>query len=279
MVKLYRIISAIFSGVLPLISAAEPSITGTWVLSYVAPQDINNTMPRGVTNTKILFSPDGKLYSLEPEETSVQNSKAVLYAFDGKQIKLLDQGRHERSIQVSFPDNETMIFTQKYESQRTFKKISSFDIKLEPRSLELVTDGSGKEASVAYDEADYSAMPIVKRLRGLWEVIAYEKVPSHQMPTYGFFNDLWTITTDAVEINRREPPEKDSVPFSIVDGSIYSSGISLGASAGSKIEWTVSFNEWGHLVLDSTYCRVILKLIQKNTTHPPSVPLKVALLR
>ena len=264
---------------IPAASQALPPIVGTWELTYVAPQDIQNTMPGGVTNTKMHFTTDGHLFVLKPDVISLQGATPTDYAFDGTTLKISAPGGQTRLMKVSFPDQETMVVTQQFESQRTFKRLSSFDKKLEPESLQLVTDKSSYASPTTYDVKDYSGLSLADRLKGFWEVIAYENVPRNQAPPYGFFNDIWTIKADTVTISRRDPPATDSVTFAFVNGHISSSGIGLGGPAGSIIDWTPAFDEWGHLVLDSAYCRVVLKLISKGKESTPAVPLKVVLLR
>ncbi len=235
-------------------------------------------MPGGVINTKMYFTADGKLYSLKPDAELMENSKPTDYTFDGKQLKITFPSGQVRVMTATFPNAETMVIAQKHESQRTFKRIADFSKKLEPLSLQLVTDNSSSSVTTTYDVSDYSKSPIIERLQGIWEIIAYENVPRDQAPPYGFFNDLWTIKKETVSTSRRAPPANDSVAFSFVDGKLASSGISLGGPVGSKLIWNTSFNEWGNLVLDSTYCRLILKLVSKDTANVPTVPLKIVLL-
>ncbi len=261
----------------PLLSAAQPSVVGTWELRHVAPQDIANTTPRGVSNMKMHFTESGKMYMLAPAQVSIQDARAADYTFDGKKLKLAESGARPRIVAVSFPDDATMVVTQDDEPPRTFKKIPGFAVKLEPKSLQLVTGGSIAEAAT-YDEKDYSRLAPVKRIVGSWEVIAYERVPRSQVPPFGFLNDLWTITPAGVRVVRRGPQATDSVSVAISVDKISASGIALGGPAGTKIDWTYSFNEWGHLVLDSPYCRIILKLLSKDTDALQSVPVKVVLL-
>jgi hypothetical protein len=270
---------AIGAIVLPLLCQAEPSVVGTWELTYVAPQAIGNTLPGGVTNTKMYFTAGGKLFALEPDAVSIQDVKSADYTFDGRTLKLSEAGVQFRAMTISFPDDETMVASQRAESQRTFTRIPAFDQKLEPKSLQLVADKSNDAIRLVYDVKDYSSSPMSERLRGFWEVVAYENVPRDQAPPYGFFNDLWTIDHGKVVISRREPSAIDSVPFSYKDGQFSSSGIGLGGPPGSKVNWKPSFNEWGNLVLDGPYCRMVLKLVSKSTVNPSAVPLKVVILR
>jgi hypothetical protein len=256
-----------------LAHAAPPSIVGSWELTYVAPTALMNTIPTGVSNVKLHFTEDGHLLSLQPDETSVARAQTVTYTFDGKQLHI-----QSRDMQVAFPDADTMVITQKFESQRTFKRLASFEQRLEPRSLQLV--GAPSDAArVTYDARDYSALPLPERVRGIWEVIAWQNVPQAQVPPYGFLNDLYTVTADQVTVARRQPPAQDAVPFQLADGLLVTSGIGLGGPPGSKVEWTPTFDDWGHLVLDGKYCRVVLKLVTKDTSATPTVPLQVVVMR
>jgi hypothetical protein len=71
---------------------------------------------------------------------------------------------------------------------------------------------------------------------------------------------------------------QETVPFSIADGRLRSSGLAIG-QPGARIAWKATFDEWGRLVLDSEYCRVILKLMSKSKIDPSQVPVKVVLLK
>lgn len=264
---------------LPSAVLAEPTIIGNWELRQVAPQAVENTVPRGVTNTKLSFTPEGKLYSLLPDETSMQKASSMDYSFDGKQLKVNDANAAPHAMQVAFPDDQTMFVTQKYEGRRVFKRIPVFTSKLEPRSLQVVVTKNGSGAEAPYDTRDYSQLPLKDRVKGSWEVAAYENVPTRQMPPFGFFNDVWTIDGSTVTIASRMLETVDGVPFSIEGGRMHSSAIALGGPAGSKIAWKVSFDEWGRLVLDSDYCRVVLKLMSKDKIDPSQVPVKVVLLK
>jgi hypothetical protein len=253
--------------------AADSPIVGDWELVYVAPTDVANTIPNGVTNTKLRFTEDGHLLSMLPDHSSLTDARSTSYSFDGKHLLV-----QSRAMDVSFPDRDTMVLAQKFESQRTFKRIASFEQKLEPESLQLIAT-QASTAPISYDTRDYSALPAAERLRGTWEVLAYENVPRSQVPPYGFFNDIWTITADQVTVSMRQSPNRESVPFSMASGRLASSAIGLGGGKGSRVEWTPHFDEWGHLVLDSPYCRIVLKLLTKDTASEPAIPTKVVLLR
>jgi hypothetical protein len=265
-------------GLLALPALADPTIVGNWELSHVAPQAIGNTMPRGVANTKISFAADGKLLTLAPDETSMQKAGHAEYSFDGKQLIIKESSGPGRPARVSFPDDSTMVVLPQYESQRTFKRIPVFTAKLEPKSLQLIVTKTDHGSEVPYDNADYSKLPLAERVKGSWEVTAYENVPSRHMPPYGFTNDVWTIDGAGVTIASRMLEREEAVPFSFRGGQLESSSLALG-ERGSRIAWKVSFDEWGRLVLDSEYCRVILKLMSKQKLDPSHVPVKIVLLK
>ncbi|WP_165403450.1 MULTISPECIES: hypothetical protein [unclassified Duganella] len=102
----------------------------------------------------------------------------------------------------------------------------------------------------------------------MWEVIAYERIPRNQLPPYGFFNDLWKIDSSTVTIFRREPAAEDTVPLTF-NGSITSSGIGLGGPSGSKIDWVVTFNEWGQLISTDANDRT-LTIANSHSKHQPN---------
>lgn len=263
---------------MPLPALAEPTIVGNWELRHVAPQAAENTNPRGVGNTKISFTADGKLLTLAPDETSLQKAGHAEYSFDGKQLFIIQSNRPGHPAKVSFPDDQTMVLMPQYESRRTFKRIPEFTAKLEPKSLQLIVTKADHGSEVPYDSADYSRLPLAERMKGSWEVVAYENVPSGQMPPYGFTNDVWTIDGATVTIASRMLEREEAVPYAFSGGQLQSSGLALGQS-GSKIAWKASFDEWGRLVLDSEYCRVILKLMSRQKLDPSRVPVKIVLLK
>lgn len=258
---------------------AQAPLVGTWELVQVAPQAIQNTVPNGVTNVKMHFTADGKLYTLRPEAVTLAGAAALDYSFDGRTLVVSGKEMRQRRLAVTFPDPETMVFTQANEAQRTFKRLPSFDQKREPRSLQTLLHEGDSGAAPAYDSHDYSRLPLAERVLGVWEVQRFEKVPRDQAPPYGFLNDLWVIDRTQVTVTRRHPPATEAVPYSLAKGRLASSAISLGAPVGSRIEWTPSFNEWGHLVLDSWACRVTLKLVSKDPKASAAIPFKVVLLQ
>lgn len=268
------------AAMLPLTSHGETSVIGTWELVYVAPTDAELTEPRGITNTKMHFTADGKVTGVKPEGSITEKTQFGNYKFDGKRVTLLREGSQPYAVGVSFPDAETMLFSPPRASQRKFKRIAGPDVELEPKSLQLVKVPSGTSPSgeVAYDTGDYSKLPLEQRIRGVWEIISYRKVPRNQAPPYGFFNDLWVIKDNSMLITRRNPKSTNEVPYSFVTGNIMLSASILGGPTETRLEWKASFNKWGHLILDRQNVQIVLKLVSKDIAKPVDVPIKIVLL-
>ena len=257
--------------------AQSSTIIGTWELVYVAPADIQLTEPRGITNTKMHFTSDGKVVALKPDETLTDTARRIDYRFDGTSLTLI-QGGQSHTVGVSFPGPDTMLLSPTHTSQRRFRRIADPNIQLEPRSLQLIKVRDLSSREPAYDTQDYSALARDKRIQGVWEIIGYRKVPRNQAPPYGFFNDIWAISGDKVSITRREPQSTDTLPYSLVNDTLTLSAAVLEPTARSALQWKVSFNKWGHLVLDRPDVEITLKLISKSTDQIPQVPIKVVLL-
>jgi len=271
--------SGFLAVVLPLAAWAQAPLAGTWELVRVAATDIQDSDPRGVTNTKLHFTADGKLFALKPDEALMEKVRATDFKLEGDRLTVLRPGARPYLVKVSFPDAETMLFTPQYASQRTFRRLSGPDVVLEPKSLQVVKlPGAAPVDEPLYDGKDYSALAPVDRLGGIWEVIAYRKVPRNQAPPYGFLNDLWTFKKESVSIASRVLNATDSVPFSYADGRVTASGVALGGRPGSKADWSVTFNNWGHLVLDRPDAQIVLKLVSKDAAAAPAIPLKIVLL-
>lgn len=271
----------LFAAVLvPFVSHGETSVVGTWELVYVAPTDVELTEPRGITNTKMYFTADGKVTGIKPDERITEKTQFGNYKFDGKRVTLTREGSQPYAVGVSFPDSETMLFSPPHASQRKFKRIAGPNIELEPKSLQLVKVSSGAfpAGETAYDTGDYSKLPLEQRIRGVWEIISYRKVPRNQAPPYGFFNDLWVIKDNSILITRRNAKGPNELPYSLVTNNIMLSASVLGGPTETRLEWKASFDKWGHLILDRQNAQIVFKLISKDTAKTADVPIKIVLL-
>jgi len=266
----------------PLASWSQSSLVGAWELVHVAPTDVELADPRGIINTKMYFTANGKLTGLKPDEVVTEKTRFADYKFDGKSVTLLSEGNPPYTVGVSFPDFETMLFSPPNASQRKFKRLAGPNIEIEPRSLQLIklpASSATSAAEVSYDTNDYSGLPVEKRIQGTWEIIAYRRVPRNQAPPYGFLNDLWEIKSDTILITRRDPKGTETQTYSWANGNILVSGAVLDRRSEAKLKWKPSFNKWGHLVLDWDNAQIVFKLVSKNINQAPNVPVKIVLLQ
>jgi len=269
------------SGLLQLSVLAQTSILGSWELVYIAPTHMEDTDPRGITNVRLHFTAEGKLYYILPGEILTDTTESVNYIFEQNQLKILPGNNEPYLINVTFQDFGNMVFESEYSSKRIFKRLLEPDaVKkiIEPKSLQLVSTGENQlimEKEYIYDNSDYSSVQFKERLIGVWEVIEYQDVPKGEMPPYGFLNDIWTIKNNELSIFQRVNQETADMKYVLtVSGEIL-----ITASDGSTLAWKCTFNKWGQLLLDSGNGIVILKLINKDTNVKKSIPLKVVLLK
>jgi hypothetical protein len=182
---------------------------------------------------------------------------------------------------VSFSNAETMLFKPQYASTRRFQKLSGPNVLLEPKSLQLIQTNTGTvptnvQDAVKYDTADYSALPLIKRIEGIWEVMGYRYISPHQLPPYGFFNDIWTI--DGGKVNLYLQAQQKSGSFSYVLNNkdlVLTNASGQGKSTG--LTWSISFDEWGHMQLSSGDGDIVFKLVSKATKGTVELPVKIVL--
>jgi len=263
-----------------LVLAAVPArgqeaIVGTWELVGVTPRAIEDSDPRGVTNTKWHFTGDGKVFVIAPDQPLSEKADVGRYTYEGAQLTLVSSDGQKRLQMVTMPDANSMVWN----GRTTFRRMNFHDaekMQLEPKSLQLVNLGgvASPPADVSYDGTDYSAVPLQERVKGAWEVLAHHDVPRNALPPYGFFNDLWIIGQDSLMIVFRGPrEERVTISYLFKDGSI----VPEPRDRGPVLK--VTFNRWGHLVLDSGQGAMVLKLLTKSTKGIPPVPLKIGLVR
>jgi len=258
---------------------SQDAITGTWELIYVDPQTMSDTDPRGITNFKIHFTNRGKVFNLMPDEKLTENSHSADYTYEDKKLTILDGDNEPYIIYVTFPDSLKMMFNSE-SGTRIFRRLLGENAAsqiIEPKSLQLVrTDKTVNHDNyeIKYDTTDYSSLPLFKRLTGTWETIEYREVPQGEMPPYGFFNDIWVFTEKTIMVQNRAG--SDTVQISYLPGK---EEIFVTAGNQSLDAWKVSFNKWGHMVIDISGGKVLLKLITKETASIPEIPLKVVLLK
>jgi hypothetical protein len=253
------------------------SLTGTWELVYVAPVSGDDSDPRGITNIRLHFTQDGKLYSLLPEDTLSPGMIPANYTFRNNILTIIPPEEDSVIISLSFSDPDNFSFSRDEGPLRSYRRIVSPDAAnkpIEPKSLQLIYTNDTSSYKIPYDNNDYSARPFHERLRGTWEVIAYENINAPDMPPYGFLNDLWTFYNDELKVLSRIDQNEISAKYILGESEIV-----ITPESGEVQVTKARFNEWGHLVIDSGKEIIKLKLITKNTGSIPNIPLKVVLLK
>lgn len=253
------------------------TITGTWELIYVAPVDGMDSEPRGITNIRFHFTDDGKLYYLLPGDSSLNGLEYVHYRFSNDTLSVKPEREDSILLVLSFSDYGTFTFSKDFSTVRTYKKLmdtSSALLPIEPKSLQLINIGDTANYSFTYDNNDYSSLPFAEKLKGTWEVIAYENIIHGDMPPYGFLNDLWTFKNDSLSVFSRIDQQNITVKYVPANEEII-----VTPEDESAHILKAEFNRWGHLKLDTGNERIELKLISKSISIIPHMPLKVVLLK
>lgn len=267
-------------GLLQLCISAQNRITGIWELVYVAPTNMEETEPRGISNIRLFFTPDGELYSIFPDQTFSDSIPSVKYEFNGNTLSVLPGGGDSVILNVTFRDSSTMVFNPEIAARRIFKRIydpDNLNKTIELKSLQLVNTGEmlTDTGGLKYDDSDYSSMPLKERIIGVWETIEYTDVPNGEMPPYGFPNDIWIIKIKELINIHRASKDTSIVKYQLTD----SSEIILNADDQNVAMWKVYFNQWGHLVFDGGNGAMLLKLVSRDTENIPNIPLKIVLLK
>jgi hypothetical protein len=252
---------------------AAGNIVGTWELTDATPVSFNSSDPHGVVNHKLYFTADGRMFIIAPDEKLGPETVPVSYTFDGNVRTLTLPGAEVHQSRVVF-SGDTMRVKSEDGVTFTYRRLTGdrpFDRKLEPRSVEiLATDDQEQPPSPKYDTSDYSKQPLAQRIRGVWEIVRYRDV-AFEPPQYGLPNDKYVITPTEVAMI---PPtatriEGDSRGKYRLDGN------TMVVDDGSR--WTLSFNQWGRLVLKREDAELTLRLISKDTAVNPRLPIRIVL--
>ncbi len=260
---------------------SQSGIPGTWELVYVAPIYMEDTDPRGIANIRLHFTKEGKLFSIWPDEILSDSTESVDYKLNQNQLLILQGNSDTIFIKTEFPDPNTLVFTFEQSATRIYHRLSEPEAEMkqiEPKSLQLVqTKESGNKIneSIEYDNADYSSFSLKERITGSWEVVAYKNVPRGEMPPYGFLNDIWTINENEISIYQRSTGDTSSIKYNIISER----EILITTPDGNTLPGNFSFDQWGHLILESGEGIAVLKLISKDSVDVKSIPLKVVLLK
>ena len=252
---------------------AASAIVGTWERVAASPVSLMNSDPHGWSNHKIYYAPDGKVFLLEPEEKLALTTQSFRYRYDGKVRTLIAPDGQEHSNPVAIK-GDVMTVTTDEGGTFTYRRMSGprpWDRELEPRSVLVLASDAAQVREPAYDRNDYAKQPLEERVRGVWEVVRYSRVDHHDLPPYGFPNDKYIfdgkrVSMVAPNVTTIDPERSGS--YRVVGNVMHV----------DDERWDVSFNKWGHLVLDQKEFVVTLKLIRKNTGTIPLLPVRIVLL-
>ena len=257
-----------------LLASILATIVGTWERVAASPVSLMDSDPRGFSNHKVYYTPDGKVFILEPDEALSITSVAFRYRFDGKALTLVTPGGEEHTTSAAIKGDIMTVDTEGG-GTFTYRRMSGhrpWDRQLEPRSLLILKSNDGQYApEPRYDTRDYSKQPMAERVRGVWEVVGYSRVEPRELPPYGFPNDKYVF--DGRRVSMMPPNVSNVDPDRSGVYQIRGNAIHV-----DDERWTLSFNRWGHMVLDQGEFVVTLKLISKKTATIPIIPVRIALL-
>jgi hypothetical protein len=259
-------------------TALAQQVQGTWQLVEVLVPSVADSNPRGIPTVKEHYTADGRLYFIAPTEVMSDTTQWVTCRIEGAKRTVRAANGRTAVATLSFPDPETLIVTQRGGDQWRYTRLKGDDApnrRLEPLSVEVLkTSDADNTSAFRYDDRDYSSQPLKKRVIGVWEVIAYRNVPIQDAPPYGFLNDVWIFDTSSVSIvvRMRGSEQKGlKLTYSLKDGKFEMQ------SQDSPVR--VTFDAWGHMVLDFGNHTIVLKLITKNAAQKATLPpVKVALM-
>jgi hypothetical protein len=259
----------------------QPGIIGTWELVYIAPIYMEDTDPRGITNIRLHFTKEGKLYDILPEEILTDSTESVNYQLQQNQLLIFPGNNDSILVEIEFPDSNTLVFTSELSATRIYNRLAdpeAVNKPIEPKSLQLVQTKESPDKiveSIVSDNTDYSSINLTDRICGNWEIVAYKNVPRGEMPPYGFLNDIWRINKNEVNIFQRSNGDTTVLKYKFTTNG----EMLVTTSDGSTFPSKCSFDQWGHLLINSGDGIAVLKLISKEPIDVKSIPLKVVLLK
>jgi len=268
-------------------------IEGLWVMTQMNPVHPQSSNPMGVINSRWFFDTKKSLvYTSQPDTVGgmvADESKGIKYDCDVNIIDLNIQAKSTytpystiTSIQsittsqliLNIETSSDLFGTNTTEQIYTRNHFKSDGDRFEPVSIQVLQYENNDLGilDLEYDDEDYSDQPLKERILGVWEVNRYKNFPRQEMPPYGHLNDVYTIKKNNICIRKRYPPEQSVCYQYILNGNLLT-----WIMDSSQYSDTISFNEWGHLELDNKVTVQSLKLITKDVTAKPQLPLKVVL--
>ena len=285
-----------FATVLALLLAAaavqaDERLVGTWEL--VGLSRAVESDPRGRSNLKTRYGPDGTAVFVRPDATLAAGTvgEARWTLEDGRLTLALEGGRTV-SADVEFASDEEMVLAfagRPRERHRRLGGPEAIDRRIEPGSLHATFDARSFAAATSAGTvaeivepvptvAGPTSGPVAERLIGVWEVIAHRGAGDMALPPGGFENDLYAFDEGALEITIRimEPGGPPPMPWAVEDGTLVLTG-----PGGERFPFgEVSFDGWGHLAIDtgSGQGTMVLRRVSLDPATVPEVARGVAVL-
>jgi hypothetical protein len=256
--------------------AATWPVPSVWELIEVSPVTMLDSNPRGMSNRREYYTPDGLLCILDPAETTGESSDCIKVALtkDRRVVTTPDGEKYVAEILAFTPERATLAFPDgsTFEYRRLPDDAAVHPIR--PHSLHVLKAQSGQQLraqDVRYVERARGDVPA--SLIGVWEAIEFRDFPYADLPPYGFPNLKWVFGVDYVA-----QISPTATVVSKDERSAYKLASSqLSVPALDRV-FTVSFDRWGDLVLASTRGTVTLRQLSTDPHEIPAIPEKVAVL-
>ncbi|MGH8446985.1 MAG: hypothetical protein ACREVL_17075, partial [Solimonas sp.] len=211
----------------PAMPAFAGGVVGTWQLVEVVVPSLQDSNPRGIPAVKEMYTADGRLYFIGPTDRLDEKTASADYRIDGATRTVWFGSGPRMAATLSFPDDNTLLVTQSGGDQWRYQRMTDADAanrRIEPQSVEIVKlDPPVAIPPVQYDNSDTTAQPLAQRLQGTWEVIEHRDVRRDDAPSYGFFNDIWTIDGKRIATLLRSAPNGTPpalMPYQLFEGRL-----------------------------------------------------------
>jgi hypothetical protein len=264
---------------------ASSALAGTWELVDISAYPVIDSPPRGLAAHKYYFTPEGKLYVIEHDAELTTNTECVAYTFRNAvlTLSLPEQGRINVPVQFTAPDQMVLVHGARH--RWTYRRLSgekAYNQKIEPRSVAVLQTKDPKRQltnlDIHYDSGDYSRLAPAERIMGVWEATSYSGISSADWPPYGFPNEKWVFTRDG-KYYIIAPEETAVVGKPHSNYTVSRDHLTLSVPGETPATRRISFNTWGHLVVEWNGVTVTLKLLDKNPGKIEKLPVKIALLK
>jgi hypothetical protein len=264
-------------------ATGKPSgrLLGAWELIAVTPVSLQDSMPRGIPNRTEIYTADGRMCVVGPEESKIADEECVKYSeVAGERRLTLADGEALKTL-FSLEGSDRLLLHHSSEEVWTYRRLAWSGGALEPReptSVEFLRQGSSGETTsaasggVAPSDSGPRSFPL-----GLWEVNGYRNVPARELPPYGFLNEKYWIEAGRFCVLRpwEAAPRAEACSAAEVSREVVAG---LDPTRGEVVRWRVTSNRWGHLVLSGPVGEMSLRPIVGSLEKMPVLQPKIVLL-